>query len=277
MFPRFAKVRSFLVLVCFLSGTAFADMPARHYFFSPEKDFPLTFLSALGSVYGNYRLSEMSIPEREDVPAPSDLLPWDRPAVGRYSRAAGDVSTAFAILGAVPLALAGYSWYSDDAQGRDVAVFSLMFAQALAFQNALNLTVRSMELWPRPYMYAEEGAGAEAARDAEGEAYGSFFSGHASAAFTVAVFTGEWFSEMYPNSAYRSLVWVTSLSLAGFVGVLRIAAGKHYPTDVVVGALAGTGISFAVIGIHKKSVRFGPVSLAGVWAGPGTASLSFAF
>ena len=106
---------------------------------------------------------------------------------------------------------------------------------------------------------------------------GAFFSGHASAAFTVAVFTGEWFSEMYPNSAYRPLVWAGTLSLAGFVGALRIAAGKHYPSDVVVGALAGTGISLAVIRLHKKSVRFGPVALSGLWAGPASAGASFAF
>ena len=61
------------------------------------------------------------------------------------------------------------------------------------------------------------------------------------------------------------------------VGMLRIAAGRHFPTDVAVGALAGAGISLAVIKIHKKSVRIGPVSLAGVWAGPEGASLAFVF
>ena len=72
-------------------------------------------------------------------------------------------------------------------------------------------------------------------------------------------------------------MWATSLSLASLVGVLRVAAGRHYPTDVAVGALAGAGISLAVIKIHIKSVRIGPVSLAGVWAGPEGASLAFVF
>jgi len=219
----------------------------------------------------------MEVPDRESIRSPRDLLPWDRAAAGRYSEAAGDVGSAFAVFAVAPLALAGYSWYREEVSGRDVAVYSLMFAQALALQSGLNLVVRSMGFWPRPYIYAEEGDGLEAAEDAEGEAYGSFFSGHASAAFTVAVFTGEWFSEMYPNSRYKPLVWATSLSLAGFVGVLRIAAGKHYPSDVIVGALAGTGISFAVIGLHKKSVRFGPLSLSQLWVGPATTGATFSF
>ncbi|MBR2059242.1 MAG: phosphatase PAP2 family protein, partial [Fibrobacter sp.] len=242
-----------------------------------EKDLPLTFFAAFGSIYGNYRLSHMAVTAREDLPAREDLLPWDRAVMGRYNKTVDDVSDWFAVLGAMPLALGAASWYRGDACGRDLAVYSLMFAQALALQSALNLTFRSMKFWPRPYIYAEDGAGARAAESAEGEAYGSFFSGHASAAFTVAVFTGEWFSEMYPNSAYRPLVWAGTLSLAGFVGVLRIAAGKHYPSDVVVGALAGTGISLAVIRLHKKSVRFGPVALSGLWAGPASAGATFAF
>ena len=57
---------------------------------------------------------------------------------------------------------------------------------------------------------------------------------------------------MYPSSPYSGLVWAGSLSLAGFVGALRIAAGKHYPTDVVAGALVGTGVSLSILGFHKK-------------------------
>lgn len=259
------------------SDAGLLNSGVRHYGLSYTLDMPLTFFAAFSSIYGNYLLGRMSVTAREDLPTRDELLPWDRAVMGRYSKAAGDVSTGFAALGVAPLALGAISWYRGDACGRDFAAYTLMFAQALALQNGLNLAVRSLKFWPRPYIYADGGEGARVAEDAEGEAYGSFFSGHTSAAFTVAVFTGEWFSEVYPNSPYRSLVWAGSLSLAGFVGVLRIAAGKHYPSDVVVGALAGTGISLAVIGAHKKSVRIGPVALSGLWAGPGTAGASFAF
>lgn len=286
MFLRNLKWYFFVAL---LAGAAYAQVPdtlavdpvpernfiERHYDLSLERDLPLTFLSGFISVYGDYRLHKMAVnTEMRDV---SDLLPWDRPVAGRYCKACADVSTWSAALGVAPLALGTFSWYKGDASGGDLAAYTLMLAQALALQNGVNLLVRTLSFWPRPYMYATEGDGAEAASAAEGEAYGSFYSGHASAAFTIAVFTGEWFSEFYPNSRYKSLVWATSLSLASLVGVLRVAAGRHYPTDVAVGALAGAGISLAVIKIHKKSVRIGPVSLVGVWAGPEGASLAFVF
>ncbi len=281
--PRFLKMCFFVALLASVACAQLAESiapvakPERHYGISLERDLTLTFFSAFASIYGNYRLGKMPVQSPSEMKDVSDLLPWDRPVAGRYNKTAGDVSTWAAALGVAPLALGAASWYRGDALGADLAAYTLMLAQALALQNGLNLVVRSMSFWPRPYMYATDGDGADAASAAEGEAYGSFFSGHASAAFTIAVFTGEWFSEFYPNSAYKSLVWATSLSLAGFVGALRIAAGKHYPTDVVVGALAGTGISLAVIKIHKKTVQIGPISLAGIWAAPGSASAIFSF
>lgn len=61
-------------------------------------------------------------------------------------------------------------------------------------------------------------------------------------------------------------------SLASFVGVLRIAAGKHYPTDVVVGALVGTGVSYGILKMHKKGCD--KVTL---WASPSALTLNILF
>ena len=262
----------FLVLSVFCA-TSYAQVEdSRHYELSWRRDMPLTFFAAFASVYGNYRYSQTGVPAEEDVFLQSRLLPWDRPVAGRYNETADKVSDWAVVLGITPLALAGYSWYGGDASGKDFAAYTLMFAQAIALQSGFNLLVRSTQLWPRPYIYATEGEGAEKAREARGEAYGSFFSGHTSAAFTIAVFTGEWFSEVYPASPYRGIVWASSLSAAGMVGVLRIAAGKHYPSDVIVGALVGTGISLSVIRLHR--VKNERVSLI---AGPNTLGMSVRF
>lgn len=235
-------------------------------------DVPLSLGAAATSFYGSFRYSEMDAPASEDMVPESDLLPWDRPLAGRYSEFADNMSDGMAVFAVAPLVLGGATWYNGGTDGKGFAALTLMYAQALAIQNGLNLMARSLQLWPRPYMYAKDGEGAELARDAEGEAYGSFFSGHVSAAFTVAVFTAEWYSEMYPGSPYKGIVWASSLSLAGFMGALRIAAGKHYLSDVVVGALVGTGVSFAVLKIHEKESK--NVSFC---AGPGYIGLDILF
>lgn len=257
MFPHFSK--KILLLCLFLTHATFAEN--SHYNVTLARDIPLTFFAAFASLYGNHALSEMEVPEEGPLEK-SKLLPWDRPVAGRYSKSADKASDWAAVLGVAPLALGAYSWNKGDASSYDFAAFSLMFAQSLAIQNGVNLIVRSLAFWPRPYIYAQNGSGYSEAKKAKGEAYGSFFSGHASAAFTVAYFTGEWFSEMNPASPYKKIVWASAFSAASLVGALRIAAGKHYPTDVFAGALAGVSISYAVIEIHKS-----PSNRISLWGG----------
>jgi membrane-associated phospholipid phosphatase len=238
--------------------------PEHHYEVSVRLDVPLVLGITLTSALGVYRYYDMERVSADNLKSKSDFLPWDRPFVGRYSGWATTVSHYTGALAVAPLALAGFSWYKGDAGAYDFGAFTLMFVEAFALQNALNQIVRSSQLWPRPFVYAKRGEGRKKAESAKGEAYGSFYSGHSSAAFTVAVFTGEWFSEIYPNSKYKPLVWASSFVLASGVAGLRVMAGKHYPTDIVVGALMGTGVSLGVLKLHeicKNKISF--------WAFPG--------
>ena len=247
-----------LLVATLAMGAPDAD-DSRHYESSVRLDVPLVLGVSLMATLGVLRYYGMEKGSIDDLKPKSELLPWDRPFAGRYSGWATTVSHYSGALAVAPLALAGYSLYRGDVDGHDFGAFSLMFVEAFALQNALNQIVRSTQLWPRPFMYSKSGEGREKAMSARAEAYGSFYSGHSSAAFTVAIFTGKWFSDVYPNSKYKNLVWATSLSLAAIVAALRVVAGKHYVTDVVVGALVGTGVSFGVLKMHevcKKKISF---------------------
>ena len=61
----------------------------------------------------------------------------------------------------------------------------------------------------------------------------------------------------------------TAYSLAGLESALRVAAGKHYVSDVVVGALVGTGVSIGILEMHRK--RNDKFSLG---VGPGVAYIT---
>lgn len=66
----------------------------------------------------------------------------------------------------------------------------------------------------------------------------SFYSGHTNMAFAIVTAAGT-VSELrgYKN---RWLIWAVGLPAAASVGLLRMGADKHYLTDVLVGAAAGT-------------------------------------
>jgi membrane-associated phospholipid phosphatase len=78
-------------------------------------------------------------------------------------------------------------------------------------------------------------------------------------------------------------VWIVGEGLAGTVGYLRMAAGYHYPTDVLVGAGVGTSIGLLVPWLHdspaepasnaEPSEGGRPSLLVTPALGPGTAGL----
>lgn len=261
--------RNSLMVALFLLGTAFfanAEEQSR-YELDLSTDIPLT-LSAAGIFgMGTWLYHDMDTPDH--VRSQDHLLPWDKPVAGRYSETADRMSDIGAFLAVAPFTIGAISWNQGASSGTEFAAFSLMFVQAIAIGNGINLAVRSMEIWPRPYMYAESGDGKEKAEKAKGEAYGSFFSGHATAAFTVATFTDQWFRAAYPNSPYQGIVRATAYSLAGLESALRVAAGKHFVSDVVVGALVGTGVSIGILEMHRK--RSDKFSLG---VGPGVAYIT---
>ena len=264
---RFFK-RSLIVAILFLASFAQASEAERPtYKLNLENDFPVTL--AAGGMFGigMFLYSRMDTPDN-----PKDkgnLLPWDKPLAGRYSEnadRASDIGSVFAI---APLVVGGIAWHDGSSTGGEFATFTVMFLQAIGIGNGINLAIRSLEIWPRPYMYAESGNGREKAENAKSEAYGSFFSGHATAAFTVATFTDQWFRTAYPNSPYKGIMRASAYSLATLESVLRVAAGKHYFTDVLVGALVGTGVSIGILEMHKdRNENFS------VWVGPGVAGIT---
>jgi membrane-associated phospholipid phosphatase len=83
----------------------------------------------------------------------------------------------------------------------------------------------------------------------DSDAQVSFFSGHASTAFALAVATARNASLLkYKNAG---AIKATSLGLATATSLLRIGADRHYLTDVVVGAAVGTGVALAVTEINR--------------------------
>jgi undecaprenyl-diphosphatase len=80
----------------------------------------------------------------------------------------------------------------------------------------------------------------------------SFFSGHA--ATTAALFTTATYLA-FARSPGTIRPWLT-LALGATVTALtdvgRVQAGKHFPTDVIAGSLAGIGVGIIVPHLHRS-------------------------
>lgn len=101
----------------------------------------------------------------------------------------------------------------------------------------------------------------------------SFPSGHTTAAFSAATAAGM----VAHLRGYKSepLVWIGGLAFATTTGYLRIAADKHYLTDVLAGAALGTAFGLTVPLLMRRDSgsevvplvagSMGGFAISGVW------------
>lgn len=104
----------------------------------------------------------------------------------------------------------------------------------------------------------------------------SFYSGHTNLAFALVVSAGT-VAEMR-GYQHRVWIWAVGLPLATGVGLLRMAADKHYLTDVATGALMGSAFGVAVPMLMHGRMNESPGAVSfRLSGGPGSVMFSGTF
>jgi membrane-associated phospholipid phosphatase len=128
-----------------------------------------------------------------------------------------------------------------------------VFAESLAVTGALTAIVKNAAQRPIPRAYAGDPA---AIGDAN--SYRSFFSGHTSLTF-AALTTTAWTIRL--RHGEQIWPWVVAGVVGASVGLERVLAGRHFPTDVLAGAFTGIAVGTAVPLLHERSAGNGGASL----------------
>lgn len=171
----------------------------------------------------------------------------DRPAL------ASDV----AIFGVMPLfglgavALAA----NHDGKGAQAGYDMLLVGEAAALAQVLNQSTKFVVGRERPFVHWLPEA-EKSATKAPADNNLSFYSGHTS--FSFALVTGAWAVSRMRGYSWANAILAVGLPLAAGVGYLRMAAGKHYLTDVATGALLGSGVGLLVPALHRPEAFFHP-------------------
>lgn len=115
----------------------------------------------------------------------------------------------------------------------------------------LGLTTLTKEIFQRkrPYVY---NANAPLSKKQEADATSSFFSGHTSVAAVNSFFTASVLTRYTTNNKYDPLIWTTAALIPAVTAGLRVRAGKHFPTDVLVGYIVGAGVGLFIPWLHRR-------------------------
>jgi len=174
---------------------------------------------------------------------PASLPAIDRWVVGANSSVAGtgsDVLLAGVVAGGALASVTGM----DAARARGNAA---VFVNAAVWSTAVTQWLKVALHRERPVLYTSDAAAA--AGDPDNRE--SFPSGHATLAFATATAYAVMASRQHLPHAGRN----TALLYVGATGVaaLRVAGGKHFPTDVLAGAAIGTGVGWLTAQLHPTS------------------------
>lgn len=218
-----------------------------------ELDGLLFPFSTVTAGFGNYLTSD-SNPLSENQLLNLDVGEInfiDKSAVG-YNKSSATLSDILISLQVASTGLFSFSGIEQD----QLNVMAVMYYQTMTLNYGLNTSMKRIFMRKRPYVYHDEAPQEEKlTKDA---AY-SFYSGHSSTAFASAVFNSIMINE-YVKGEWKSVGIGLNLLNASIIAYLRVDAGKHFPTDVLTGAVVGSAIAFFISEIHKADENKIPIN-----------------
>ncbi|GAB4408871.1 MAG: hypothetical protein OHK0039_12210 [Bacteroidia bacterium] len=188
---------------------------------------------------------ERALLNRQDLPA------FDRVATYNWSLPVKQASD-YVLIGSVLAPPALLLIHSD--LRRDGKTLFPIWNEALVLTAGLTGLVKWLTLRPRPYNYLDPGGNYPGLAEEllSSDARLAFFSGHTSLTAVSAFVTARIIHDYFPDSPWRWVGWGTAIVLPAVAGWMRVRAGKHYPSDVIVGYLVGAAVGYTVPLLHKR-------------------------
>ncbi len=203
-------------------------------------------ISALVTEHSINPLSEQEIStlSRREVNA------FDRAATYNYSKSISQISDV--LVGLQVTSAAGLLLLLPTKIREDWRTVGIMSLETALWVTALPRLVKGRVQRIRPYVYNPQAPWQD---KISAEARRSFFSGHTSTAFATAVFLSTVYGDYFPKSRWKPYLWSGTLLVASTIGFLRFESGKHFPTDILAGALVGSTIGYVIPLLHRNSKR----------------------
>lgn len=195
---------------------------------------------------------------------PDDVNAFDRVAARSWSGSWATASDRSRDALLVTAVLSSFAPPVAEGRWREAATLGVMFAEAALLVEGTTYLAKDLVGRRRPWVHNTALSVEERLALSAGDpldARRSFFSGHASSAFTLATLLSTVVTDVYGRSRVTEAVWAVSFSAAALTGVARVKAGMHYPTDVLVGAAAGVAIGRVVPALHRVD-RTAPIRVS---------------
>ena len=217
------------------------------YKIKPWLDIPLAVATDAWSLYGmSVIYGRDPIPEAEILGlSKTKINKFDRPIADNYSTKAKSTSDLF-FYGSMPLPLI---LLLDKRIRRDGLKVGLLYLEAMGITGTIYTTSAMIANRYRPYAYNSD---VDMGTRQRGGARNSFFAGHVAVVATSTFFMAQVYTHYHPNMKAKWIPYALAGIATATTGYLRLKAGQHFTTDVIVGTVVGTLVGNLVPHFHRN-------------------------
>ncbi len=142
---------------------------------------------------------------------------------------------------------------SENHTSRDITTLLIMYAEVFTLNYGLTNIAKFTANRPRPYVYNPDTTKVSMGTRSGGGSRQSFFSGHTSQTAAATFFFAKAISDYHPTlkPGVKLGLWIFAASVPAANGYFRVKAGKHFPTDVITGYIAGAATGFLIPELHR--------------------------
>lgn len=177
---------------------------------------------------------------------PNKVPSFDRWSIGNYSHSAA-VSSDVLLYGS--MILPGILFLADPATRKSPFEPAVVLSEVFAVNFGLTSLTKELAQRTRPYAYDPlVPSDIRTQRDARR----SFFSGHTSASAAMCFGYATIWSSYHPDSRLKPLVWTGAALIPAITGYMRVRAGEHFLSDVLVGYGTGALCGWLVARWHRS-------------------------
>lgn len=137
----------------------------------------------------------------------------------------------------------------DRHSGDDFGTIGLLTLESFLLNMGLTNLTKVTAKRPRPYMCNPD---VPMEIKIKKDSRYSFFSGHTSTTACMYFLTAQLFSDFYPDSDLKPLVWTVAGIIPAITAYTRMKAGKHFFTDVLLGYIVGAAVGIVLPVLHRK-------------------------
>jgi membrane-associated phospholipid phosphatase len=199
---------------------------------------------------------------------PSGINAWDRLVLDNDTPGAkttSDILVVVTMLSPVVGGLIDAALHCDakgwENYGEDVLIVGETLAVNYLLNNIVKYGVRRARPFSYNSQYQDNTDKTGEARYEDPDAGLSFYSLHSSFSFAAATSFSYLFTQRHPGDYAQVVpVWLLTHALAATTAVLRVEAGKHFWSDIIVGAVVGSSLGIVIPYLHKRGDDGGSAS-----------------